>query len=251
WQFCPNENLNHVFTAFFGLALLAHIVQGFLYRQAYAWVVCMSALWQFLTYAIRGYSMNHPSSVGAYTGWFVLILCAPIWANAYVYMVVGRMVWHYVPDGRIVKITAWRFGQIFVWLDIISFLIQALGAATSTSSDHDKVEMGLNIYKGGTMFQQVFIFVFCYFLFVLWRIMRRESKSNKALLPEKEFRSGMVLLRIFFRLIEYNGGVDGYIPKHEIFAYTLDSLPMLLGFISLSIVHPGRIMKGSAVKMPS
>lgn len=44
---------------------------------------------------------------------------APLWTNAFVYMVVGRMVWNFVPTAKILGITAWRFGTYFVILDIM------------------------------------------------------------------------------------------------------------------------------------
>jgi hypothetical protein len=34
-------------------------------------------------------------------------------------MVFGRMVWSYIPDARIYKVPAWRFGTYFVAFDIM------------------------------------------------------------------------------------------------------------------------------------
>lgn len=44
---------------------------------------------------------------------------APLWTNAFVYMIMGRMVWNYVPTAKIFGVTAWRFGAYFVLLDIV------------------------------------------------------------------------------------------------------------------------------------
>ncbi len=44
---------------------------------------------------------------------------APLFTNAYVYMIMGRMVWNYIPDAKLYRITAWRFGTYFVVLDIV------------------------------------------------------------------------------------------------------------------------------------
>jgi hypothetical protein len=49
----------------------------------------------------------------------VLILVAPLFTNAFVYMTVGRMVWNYVEDAKIFGVTASRFGLYFVILDIV------------------------------------------------------------------------------------------------------------------------------------
>lgn len=49
---------------------------------------------------------------------------APLWVNAFVYMIMGRMVWNYVPTAKLLGIKASRFGAYFVILDImyVSFL---------------------------------------------------------------------------------------------------------------------------------
>lgn len=44
---------------------------------------------------------------------------SPLWTNAFVYMVFGRMVWNYIPDATLWRVPAWRFGYYFVILDIM------------------------------------------------------------------------------------------------------------------------------------
>lgn len=60
---------------------------------------------------------------------------APIWTNAYAYMVMGRMVYNFTPTASIFKIKAWRFGLIFVLLDVVAFMIQLGGAAMASGED--------------------------------------------------------------------------------------------------------------------
>jgi hypothetical protein len=86
WSFCPNEGADYAFIVFFGLTFIAHIAQGIYHRKVYSWVISMSALWQLLTYIFRALSIQNPASLGLYAAWFVLILIAPLWTNAYVYV---------------------------------------------------------------------------------------------------------------------------------------------------------------------
>ena len=58
-------------------------------------------------------------------------------------------------------------------------------------------------------------------------------------------------MRIIFRLCEYSKGLNSKIPHHEAYQYCLDSLPMLLAFALLNVVHPGRIMRGKDCEIPS
>ncbi|OKL56095.1 hypothetical protein UA08_08788 [Talaromyces atroroseus] len=269
WSFCPNVGAAGAFLAFFLLAFLVHVAQGIYHRKWYTWVIAMSALWQTITYILRIVSIKTPASLGDYAGWFVLILVAPLWTNAFVYMVFGRMVWNYVPDASIRGIRAWKFGMYFVVLDIIAFIIQVSGAASAESSNTETVAQtlqGIHIYMGGVALQQVFIFVFCYFAYELWHSLHKQQKSGikvSTASPNLSIQSGLVLLyalgmvlvlitlRILFRLAEYAHGLTSTIPNHEAYQYCLDSLPMLLAFVILSVVHPGSIMKGPECEIPS
>lgn len=138
---------------------------------------------------------------------------------------------------------------------------------------------------GGVAIQQAFIFCFCGFAYKFWRRLLAQKKTfddNPTTSTDLSLRSGFTLLyaliavlilisvsllvrpysgsysytyysqlRIFFRLAEYSNGLQSTIPNHEAFQYCLDSLPMLLALIILSVVHPGAIMRGSACEIPA
>lgn len=70
-------------------------------------------------YIFRVLSINYPTDISFYTAWFLLILLAPLWINAYIYMVLGRMVYNFTASARILRVKAWRFGLYFVLLDIL------------------------------------------------------------------------------------------------------------------------------------
>lgn len=79
----------------------------------------MSGLIQTCTYVFRVLSILNPANYSYYALWFVLMLVAPLWTNAFVYMVVGRMVWNFTDDARVLRVRPWRFGLFFVILDIM------------------------------------------------------------------------------------------------------------------------------------
>lgn len=49
---------------------------------------------------------------------FIFILLAPLWINAFVYMVLGKLVYMFMPDKRLGGIKAQRLGWYFVTMDI-------------------------------------------------------------------------------------------------------------------------------------
>ncbi|KAJ5107809.1 hypothetical protein N7456_004484 [Penicillium angulare] len=257
WNFCPSVGAAYLFVVLFALTTIVHTAQAIIYRKLYCWVIVVSGLIQFVTYIFRILSILNPASYADYAGWFVLILIAPLWTNAFVYMIMGRMVWNFTDDARVLKTRPWNFGMIFVTLDIIAFVIQVYGAAQAAGNNvaYDVEMQGLHIYMGGVGLQQLFVLVFivCAIVFhiKIVRQKRLDAKKASLLLYVLYACLALITMRIIFRLCEYSQGLTSTIPLHEAYQYCLDSLPMLIALVLLNIVHPGRLMPGKDSDMPS
>jgi len=46
------------------------------------------------------------------------VLLAPLWVNAFVYVVFGRMVHYFLPEKKIMGVRAIHMARWFVWFDI-------------------------------------------------------------------------------------------------------------------------------------
>ncbi|CAK7230253.1 hypothetical protein SBRCBS47491_007524 [Sporothrix bragantina] len=259
WTFCPNMGASIFFLVLFAGTTIAHVFQAAHYKKTYCWVIIMSTLWQLLTYIFRTISIQTPASFGNYAAWFVLILVAPLWTNAFAYMVFGRLVHNYTPDRKLWGLPASRFGLVFVVLDIVAFVIQVYGAATATAQNipTDEVLRDLHIYMGGVGVQLFFILVCLVFGIKLWFVMRREAvrfpsaRPAMILLYTQFIVLILIIIRIVFRIVEYSSGLKSTIPNHEAYQYCLDTLPMFIAILMYNIVHPGRIMRGPETEMPS
>lgn len=82
--------------------------------------------------------------------------------NAFLYMTLGRMVQFFVPEQSLIRISARRFGLIFVCLDILAFIVQLIGVGilVQTDADSDVVLRGVHIYMVGIAVQEIFIICF-------------------------------------------------------------------------------------------
>ena len=97
-------------------------------------------------------------------------LCPCTGINAYVYMVLGRMVYLFLPDRKIYRVKAQSLAKYFVWLDIFSFIMQGTGGSMITpDASQATVMLGIHIYMGGIGLQEFFILVFCALLFIFYR----------------------------------------------------------------------------------
>ncbi|KAK4082059.1 hypothetical protein Purlil1_11282 [Purpureocillium lilacinum] len=247
-----------LFTLLFVATTAIHVIQALYHRTWYCWVIIVSGLLQTITYLCRDLSIKYPANETYYVLWFVLILIASVWTNAFVYMVFGRLVWRFKYDRSVLGMRAWHYGLVFVIFDIFAFIVQIAGAAQAAGNDvpEDKVMRGLHIYMGGVGIQQLFILGFCVAVFVFWRDFRRqEAKSTPPHVFGLVYTLVAVLIlvtiRIIFRLIEYANGLESSIPEHEVYQYALDSLPMLIALVLFNIVHPGRVMPAHETKIPS
>ncbi|GAM90419.1 hypothetical protein ANO11243_084620 [Dothideomycetidae sp. 11243] len=259
WNFCPNLGASIFYAALFALTTCLHIFQAFYYRKGYSWVIIMANVWQTGAYVSRSISIETPDNIGLYSTWFVLLLCAPLWTNAYVYMVLGRMVWNFKKGARLHRVKAWHLGKIFVCVDFIALLIQIGGATIAVTSGNQSTDttvyLGLHIYMVGIGIQLLLIIIFTLFSYSLFRSLRTELDAEARRLPLLLLYTlwGVLLLiaiRIIFRLTEYSKGLNSTIPNHEAYQYVLDSTPMLLAAYIFNVIHPGRIMPGAESDIP-
>ncbi|KAK5126802.1 hypothetical protein LTR85_009736 [Meristemomyces frigidus] len=254
---CPNLGAAYAYAVFFGVTTIAHVVQMFWTRKPYCWVIAVSAALQTAAYILRILSIKQVTNSGIYSIWFILMMVAPVWTNAYAYMVMGRMVYNFTTTGSVYKIKAWHFGLIFVLLDVFAFFVQAVGASVA-SGNNDSVKqamLGIHVYMGGIGFQQLCIFLFLGLAARLHIHLRRQPPS-----PERKIAFRLLYVeyavvslitgRIIFRLIEYSSGITSSVPRHEAYQYVFDSTLMLMALVLLNIFHPGMLMPGKDSNMP-
>lgn len=82
-------------------------------------------------------------------------------------MTLGRMIYFFVEDRKLAGISAQNYGVIFVWLDVIAFLVQLAGASITSQTDTSQstIMIGVHIYMGGIGVQELFIVIFtCLFV---------------------------------------------------------------------------------------
>ncbi|KAB8293843.1 hypothetical protein EYC80_009324 [Monilinia laxa] len=180
-----------------------------------------------------------------------LVLLAPMWVNTFVYMVLGRMIYFFVPDQKVWGIKGIQIAKIFVWLDVISFITQlAGGVLISPGADQNILRTGIHIYMGAIAIK---------FMFVMQQRERSIGVSANQILDQRHrglrsllyimFASlALIITRIIYRLVEFSAGLDPRkypTPYDELYLMVLDALPMLIAVGLMNIVHPGRILIGA------
>ncbi|KAL6884867.1 hypothetical protein HDV57DRAFT_526573 [Trichoderma longibrachiatum] len=263
-----------VVSALFGLLTLTHIIEAFVFKKGYAWVLIMAAAWETIAFIFHVLGAHDQQNVAYIIVWQVLFLLAPLWVNAFVYMTFARMVHFYVPDRKVAFVRASHVSKLFVWADIVSFLVQAAGGLMVTPSASAATQrLGMHIYEGGIGLQEVFILCFLGLMIAFHICLKGEGRAQGMLSEEDALNANVgedrrgtderkgalrllyalyavlafITMRIIFRLVEFTGGNDpskNPVPYHEYYFYALDAFPMLTALLILAVVHPGRFIRG-------
>ncbi|KAJ7726270.1 RTA1 like protein-domain-containing protein [Mycena maculata] len=241
-MYCPSFNLK---SRRLGLTNLAHIIQAIHYRKRFCWVVIMAGTWETAGLIMRVLSVLHTTSAAYGTPSQLLILLAPLWINAFLYVVMSRFVYF----------SARRLSLCFVLFDITAFLMQATGGTMINPDNSAKTQMlGIHIYMGGIGLQQFFIlgFIGLVIRFHYKMMLLGGSTEWKRPLYTTYATLGLITLRIIFRLIEFSSGLFSPITMSEAPFYTLDALPMfvtlVLWNISRAFDFPKKVKKSKKSK---
>jgi hypothetical protein len=147
WIFCPSIPGAIAGLALFSIITLAHFVQAFMYRKRFCWVICMATSWETASFVFRVLGARDPRNELYNTGSQILVILAPLWVNAFAYMVMGRLVYYWLLSKSVWNIKARKMTKFFVWFDVFTFLVQLGGGGMLSSDDASSVSLGMKICK--------------------------------------------------------------------------------------------------------
>ncbi|KAG9235152.1 RTA1 domain protein [Amylocarpus encephaloides] len=258
FNFCANPDAALAFTVLFGLSFCVHVLQSFTFRKRFCWVVCMAAAWEFVGFATRVYATKDQLKDTTGSVASILVLLAPLWVNAFVYMVFGRLVYYFLPDQKIGGIRAVNMAKWFVWLDITAFLIQLTGGVLTTLDEDVKtIKLGLRLYTIGIGVQEGFVVLFLGLAIRFhWKMVKGHGRIDRGngwakLMYTVYGTLAMITVRIIFRLCEFaDGNVNNKLATTEVYFYVLDAVPMWLALVAWNIIHPGLVLEGPESEFP-
>ncbi|EER37127.1 RTA1 domain-containing protein [Histoplasma capsulatum var. duboisii H88] len=256
WLYCPSVEAAILFTSLYAVTLLAHIVQWFTCRKKFCWVIVMAVLWETGGFAMRVVSAKKIYGLWHFIPQQLLIILAPVWLNAFVYMVLGRMIYFYIPEKKIFGISAQRITLVFVLLDVFSMFVQSSSASLMSSDSSNVAKMGVNIYMGGIGLQEFFIIMFLFLAGRFQYLMNKIEVYQPQHLPWRRLLYTLyvvlllITIRIIYRLIEFSKGMETGLATNEKAFYLLEAVPMFLGFVLFNIVHPSIALVGPESEFP-
>lgn len=240
-----------VFAVLFGLATLVHSYQLARSRTWFMIPFVVGGIFETVGYVGRIMSATEnpgPYDKIPYIIQSLLLLVAPPFFAASVYMELGRIVMMVGAEEKLFIRRAW-LTKMFVIGDAATFLIQATGSSMMASDDPDKVNIAHYAVIGGLFLQILF---FGLFVVVATIFHVRLSMASTPLAIKRPWTKHMIslyvvsmliLVRSVVRGIEFIQGYDGYIMTHEAFLYGFDAVLMFLAVVAMNVIHPGEVAR--------
>jgi len=141
-----------------------------------------------------------------------------------------------------------KLAKFFVASDICCFFLQATGGSLMAIQDVATQNLGKSIVLASLGIQIAFFSMFTY---VVWFIRRNDeyncsAKQAPALAPIFVclwITIVLLYVRNIFRTIEFGSDRTSYVDSSEWLFYVLETLPMLLALLAMTVFHFGRVME--------
>ncbi|KAJ5675694.1 hypothetical protein N7462_008591, partial [Penicillium macrosclerotiorum] len=249
YYYTPSAAAAGIFTALFGLSSLMHFYQLVRTRTWFMIPFLIGAILETIGYVGRLLSsLESPGfTKGPYIMQSALILIAPAFLAASIYMTLGRII--YMLDAEKCSFISLKWlTKIFVTGDVLSFLMQASGAGLMVSNSNDP-STGEHVIIGG-LFVQIIFFGFFMISAVIFQSRITRNPTARSIELENIWRRHMfslymasllILIRSIVRVVEYLQGYDGYLMKNEVFIYVFDALLLFVTVLLIQYTHPSEI----------
>ncbi|KAF2708806.1 hypothetical protein K504DRAFT_407964 [Pleomassaria siparia CBS 279.74] len=245
------------------------VYQFFRYKSWFFWAALIGIIMEAIGFICRIISATDEQDNLPFIISFLMILLAPSFLAAACYTAFSRVVWFSCPTYALSFKTLWCFPRwitpTFVIFDLISFLIQLVGAGQiSRSYDRDtshdrsiegsekKVTSGRVILVLGLILQMSCFATFAIIAiryFFISRFWRDDDLGDWKMWRKLSWMitivAGLITLRAMFRTVEIPHDKDSglaYLQKHEWCFWAFDALPILLTLVVFALFHPGRYL---------
>jgi len=125
-------------------------------------------------------------------------------------MTVARLIYYILPDQTVFRIKATTLTKIFVWLDIVAFLVQAVGGTMLSSTDESPklLRPGQQTYMTGIGIQMGFIILFGVFTARFYIKMKRDNRPDRPIRLAKWLVAALyaVFVLIVVSFLSFRGG---------------------------------------------
>ncbi|KAL9117753.1 MAG: hypothetical protein Q9187_005708 [Circinaria calcarea] len=250
YDYIPTLAGNSLFTAIFGILVLAQVFFGIRYRT-WGFLVGMfcGITLEIIGYIGRIQSHFNPFPQDPFLLYLICLTIGPAFLSGAIYLCLARIVVVY--GEGISRIRPRTYTITFMTFDFLSLLLQAIGGAiASTAETESDIDIGIDIMIAGLSWQVVSLVLFIALCSEFaWRVYKRTGglepafESLRRTRGFKAFLLGLatifVLIRSSFRVAELSQGFDGELANNEVSFMILEGTMIILACTALTVFHPG------------
>ncbi|KAK4863174.1 hypothetical protein LT330_001952 [Penicillium expansum] len=248
YKYDPSGVAALVFVALFGLTTSVHIFQMIRNRSWFFIPFIIGGLFEAVGYVGRYLNSRETPdwTTGPYIMQSLLLLVAPAFFAASIYMILGRSIISTGHEQLSVIRVKW-LTKIFVCGDVVSFLAQCAGGGfLASGKTQSKITLGQNIIIAGLFIQIAFFGFFVVTAGVFhYRLLKCDDCVSKTItvpwmkcLYVLYTASLFIMIRSIFRAIEYITGTNGPLMSTEVYLYVFDAALMFLTMVTFNIFSP-------------
>ncbi|KAF8605084.1 RTA1-domain-containing protein [Ceratobasidium sp. AG-I] len=239
-----------LFTALFGLTLLAHFVQAITGRCRYLIPLLLATSMETAGYAFRYIAIKKPTQDWPVIMSEIFIIVAPAFLAANEYMIFGRMMAFVGSEHGLIRPSI--ITKLFVGADVIAILTQAAGGSMLNGDDMSTLKIGRIILISGLSVQvgtfAIFMAVAIAFDLKTRRLLGSQMNPLRPLIWAFYASAILIIIRSIYRTIEFSlidfsaTEETGYVVTHEWLFYVFDSLLILIATAVFNFFHPSRFI---------
>lgn len=251
YAYTPSAAAAGTFMGIFGIATVAHIFYLPKLRQCFFIPMILGGIMEVGGLYGRFWGHSSQNDFRAYVLQALLLTPAPIFLAATMYMTLGRIIVALDADKDHTLIRPRWLSKIFVFFDIVCFIVQIGGTGMQSTTSVSVQKTGRTVTIIGLVIQLV---VFAYFIIVALVFQRRMNAHPTSISIHHSIHwvrhlrvvyatSVLMLIRNIFRIAEYVEGSNGPVGHSEVYLYIFDSTLMAGLMWAFVIVHPGRLLR--------
>lgn len=234
-----------VMIVLFGILTVAHSIQTILYRQWWTVILPIGTLAEVGGYIPRLIGHSKTRLRDPYVATMCLLIITPCLFAAVHFTILGRVATLF--PRKYSAIRPIFVMPVFVTIDVVSLVIQGVGAGTAGGSDSaSDAQIGSHIAVAGVAIQLfgyvMFMLLFLYFSYLQYRDPAPGIEQFKWLMIGVFCSSMLIILRSVYRVVELAMGFDGVINTTEWVLYAFDGAFVFVAVAILNIFHPGKYL---------
>ncbi|TFB04926.1 Sphingoid long-chain base transporter RSB1 [Trichoderma ghanense] len=238
-SFTPLLAPNALFVATFTILLLIHIFLSLRFPKFYGYAIGMlgGLLLELLGYIAKVQLSHSRANKNGYIMYIIGLTLGPTFLSSSLYLCISTLQRHH-PAARLKHITPKIFSALFILGDFICLCF--IGCGGSLAAIFASSPVGVDLMIAGLGTQVLVTAVFCVLLAVVCKRTYRHLRKDRKVgyIGCAAVAAVCLFIRSCWRVAELNGGFNGPLSSAEGVFIALDSVPMIVMCILLTIMHP-------------